>query len=62
MQPVSKQQISKHASTTTKLLLETVFCIRSVQSGYKGEILGNQLVDGWQLSSAVQGKLVLLFR
>jgi hypothetical protein len=34
MQPVSKQQIGKHASTTA-LLLETVFSVQSVQSGYK---------------------------
>jgi hypothetical protein len=35
MQQFSKQQIGKQASTTTALLLETVFSIRSVQSGYK---------------------------
>jgi hypothetical protein len=37
MQTVSKQRIGKHASTTIKLFLETVFSIRSVQNGYKGE-------------------------
>jgi hypothetical protein len=38
MLPVSKQRIGKHASTTMELLLETVFSIRSVQSGYKEEV------------------------
>jgi hypothetical protein len=42
MQLVSKQQISKHASTSTELLLEMVFSIWSMQSGYKGENWGNQ--------------------
>jgi hypothetical protein len=32
MQLVSKQQIGKHASITIDLLLETVFCIRSMQN------------------------------
>jgi hypothetical protein len=41
MQPVSKQQISKHASTTIELLLETLFSIWSVQSGYKEDNWGN---------------------
>jgi hypothetical protein len=31
------QRRGKHASTTTELLLETVFTIRSVQRGYKEE-------------------------
>jgi hypothetical protein len=35
MQLVSKQRIGKHASTTIRLLLETAFYIRSVQSGYE---------------------------
>jgi hypothetical protein len=35
------QRISKHASTTKELLLETAFSIRSVQSGYKEENWGN---------------------
>jgi hypothetical protein len=35
MQPVSKQWISKHASTTIGLLLEMVFSLQSTQSGYK---------------------------
>jgi hypothetical protein len=42
MQPVSTQRIRKHASTTTELLLETVFSIRPVQSVYKEENWGNQ--------------------
>jgi hypothetical protein len=40
MQPISKQWIFKHASTT--ILLETVFSIQSMQSGYKKENLGSQ--------------------
>jgi hypothetical protein len=32
---VAMQRRGKHASTTTKLLLETVFTNQSVQSGYK---------------------------
>jgi hypothetical protein len=51
MQLVSKQWIGKHASTTTGLLLETVFSIRSVQSGYKDEKWDDQF--SWTL----QGKL-----
>jgi hypothetical protein len=35
MQPVSKQRIGKQASRIIGLLLEIVFSIRSVQSGYK---------------------------
>jgi hypothetical protein len=40
MQPISRQQISKHipaamkTHTTIELLLETVFSTQSVQSGY----------------------------
>jgi hypothetical protein len=32
---VAMQRLAKHASATTELLLETVFCTRSVQKGYK---------------------------
>jgi hypothetical protein len=42
MQSVSMQRICKHASTTTELLLGTVFSTRSVQSGYKEENWGSQ--------------------
>jgi hypothetical protein len=35
MQTVSKQRIGKDEYTKIGLFLETVFCIRSVQSGYK---------------------------
>jgi hypothetical protein len=42
MEPISKQRIGKHASTTTELLLETVFSFRTVQSGDKEENWGNQ--------------------
>jgi hypothetical protein len=42
MQPISKQWIGKHASTTTELLLETMFSIQSVQSDYNEENWGNQ--------------------
>jgi hypothetical protein len=42
MQPISKQQIGKHAFATIEILLETVFSIRSVQSGYIEENWGNQ--------------------
>jgi hypothetical protein len=41
VQPVYKQRIGEYASTTIDLLLETVFSIRSMQSGYKEENLGN---------------------
>jgi hypothetical protein len=41
MQPVSKQQIGKHASITIELLLETVFPSQSLQSGYKEDNWGN---------------------
>jgi hypothetical protein len=49
MQPVSKQRIRKHVSTT-ELLLETVPSIRPVQSGYKEEIWGNQFSSELALS------------
>jgi hypothetical protein len=51
MQPVSRQRIGKHSSITRELLLETVFCTRSVQSGYKEENWGNHF------SWALQGRL-----
>jgi hypothetical protein len=35
MQPVSKQRIDKHTSTTIGLLLQTAFSIQCVQNGYK---------------------------
>jgi hypothetical protein len=41
MQPVSKQQIDKHAYTTIELLLETVLSILPMQSGYKDDKWGN---------------------
>jgi hypothetical protein len=47
MQPVSRKWIGKHNPTTTntnitiKLLLETVFSTRSVQSDYKEDIWGD---------------------
>jgi hypothetical protein len=44
------QRIGKNATTAIKLLLETVFSIRSMRSGYKEENWGHQLVEGWQLS------------
>jgi hypothetical protein len=46
MQPVSKQRIGQHASTIIELLLETVFYIRSVQSGYKEDSWGNPVIWG----------------
>jgi hypothetical protein len=39
---VAMQEIGKQASTTTELLLEAVFSIRPVQSGYKKENWSNQ--------------------
>jgi hypothetical protein len=47
MQPVCKQRIGKHASTTIELFLETVFSTLSVQSVYKEEDWGNQF--SWAL-------------
>jgi hypothetical protein len=41
MQPDSKQRLGKHA-TKTRVLVETVFFIRSMQSGYKEDLVGNQ--------------------
>jgi hypothetical protein len=46
MQSVSKQRISKYAFITRELLLETVFSLRSVQSGYKEENWGSQFSWG----------------
>jgi hypothetical protein len=43
MQPVSKQLIDKHASTTKELVLETMFSARSVRSDSKEENWENQL-------------------
>jgi hypothetical protein len=42
MQPVYRQRIGKHVSKTMELLSETVFSIRSVQSGYKKDNWVNQ--------------------
>jgi hypothetical protein len=42
MKPVSKQLISKHASTAIELLLEMVFSVRSMQSGFKEENWSNK--------------------
>jgi hypothetical protein len=42
MQPVSKQRIGKHASATIDLLLEMMFTIWYVQSGYEEENWDNQ--------------------
>jgi hypothetical protein len=39
---VSRQRIGEHTSTTIELLLETVFFIRSVLSGYIEENWGIQ--------------------
>jgi hypothetical protein len=54
MQPVFKQRIGKHASTIKELLLETMFSIRPIQSGYKEENGGTQFSRGLavQLNSA----------
>jgi hypothetical protein len=41
VQPVSKQRIGKHSSTTIELLLEMVFSTRTVQNGYKEDNWGN---------------------
>jgi hypothetical protein len=50
MKPVSKQRIGKYASTTI-VIVETVFSVRSVQGGYKEGNWGNQF------SWALQGRL-----
>jgi hypothetical protein len=52
--PVSKQRVGKHVSIKTELLLEAVFSIRSVKSGYKEENCCNQFSLGLavHLSSA----------
>jgi hypothetical protein len=42
MQPASRQQISKRASTTIELLLEMMFSTQSMQNDYKEENWGNQ--------------------
>jgi hypothetical protein len=50
MQPVFRQRIGKHVPSATntnmtiELLLETVFSIRSVKSGYKEDNLAAQFV------------------
>jgi hypothetical protein len=48
MQPVSKQWIGKH-SYNNRVLLEMVYSIWSMQSGYKEILRAVQLVEGWQL-------------
>jgi hypothetical protein len=55
MQPVSRQQIGEHVpaatntNTTTELLLETVFSIRSVQSFYKEDNWGDPVCCQFQM-------------
>jgi hypothetical protein len=66
IEPVSKQQIGKH--TTTRVLLETVFFIPSVQSGYKEISVQNsqsssgvpseQLVENWVPHGRWQSKMI----
>jgi hypothetical protein len=48
MQPFYKQQISKHVSTTTQLLLKKAFSILSVKSGYKEDNWNNPI--SWRLA------------
>jgi hypothetical protein len=58
---VCKQRIGKYAPTTVSLLLEMVFSIRSVQSGYEEEIWGNQCSWGLavQINSAREATVEL---
>jgi hypothetical protein len=42
---VATQRSGKHASTSTELLLETVFSTRSVQRDYKEDIWATQSVE-----------------
>jgi hypothetical protein len=55
MHPVCRQRIGKHAYNN-RLLLEIVFSIRSVQSGYK-ENRAIQFVEGCQLRRDLYGRL-----
>jgi hypothetical protein len=62
MQLVSRQRIGKHVpaatnmSTTIQLLLETVFAIRPVQSGYKQDNWGDPV--SCQLTESVESQPV----
>jgi hypothetical protein len=49
MQPISRHQIGKQAYNNS-VLLEMVFSIQSLQSGYKKTIRTIQLAEGWQFS------------
>jgi hypothetical protein len=55
--PFLSKRICKRASTTIVLLLETVFPILSVQSRYEEDNWAIQLVEDWQFSWALQGRL-----
>jgi hypothetical protein len=59
MQPVSKKQISEHDSTI-KLLLETVFSIWYVQSGYKDGNLRNDVGSYTPLANVIHSCLLLI--
>jgi hypothetical protein len=50
---IAMQQHGKQASTTTELLLETMFSTQSVQRGYKEDNWGTQSVLSCQLGNAV---------
>jgi hypothetical protein len=56
MQHVSRQQIGKQAYNT--VLLEKVFCIQSIQSGYRKTIRAILLVEGWQFSGEAVKKRI----
>jgi hypothetical protein len=45
---VAMQRCGKHASTTTELLLETVFSTRSVQRGYKEDNWVDPVIPVWR--------------
>jgi hypothetical protein len=58
-EPVSKQRIGKH--TTIGVLSETMFSIRSLQSGYKEEFSWEKSIEfrssKWAVSSELKGSL-----
>jgi hypothetical protein len=57
MQPISKQQIVKHSSLTTELLLERCFLFGPCKVVIKKKTRVTSSVEGWQFSRALQGRL-----
>jgi hypothetical protein len=60
VQPVSKQRIGKHASTTIGLLSEMVLSIQSLQSGYEEDNWGNPVGEPSRVEAGLNTSAIAL--